>query len=294
MEHRALDDHDHPIEDHDRGLAFDLSRLSRRRSFLVLGGAGLAGLAACAPDESKATTSTTTASASTTTSAGATTTTAAGATTTTAAGSCTVIPAETGGPYPGDGSNGPNVLNQSGVVRNDIRSSFGSASGTAAGVPLTINLKLLSVSAGCTPLVGAAVYLWHCDREGRYSLYSNGVTGENYLRGVQVSDANGDLSFTSIFPGCYSGRWPHIHFEVWASASGAAAGTGKLRTSQLALPKDECDAVYATTGYSQSVGNLAQISLATDNVFSDGASLQTPVVSGSTAAGYTASLTVPV
>lgn len=273
-------DHDHPLEDHDRGLSFDLARLSRRRSLMVLGG-GLAGLAAaCVPDGSGSGTTTTTS--------------AGGVTTTTASGSCTVIPSETGGPYPADGTNGPNVLNQTGVVRQDITSSFGSASGTAAGVPLTINLRLLSVAAGCTPLVGAAVYLWHCDRAGLYSLYSSGVTNQNYLRGVQVSDANGDLSFTSIFPGCYAGRWPHIHFEVWSSAANAAAGTGKLRTSQIALPKATCDAVYATTGYSQSVSNLAGISLASDNVFSDGASLQTPTVSGSTAGGYTATLTVPV
>lgn len=215
-------------------------------------------------------------------------------TTTTASGSCAFIPNETGGPYPADGTNGPNVLNHSGIVRSDIRSSYGSYSGTAEGIPLTINLRVLSVSAGCAPLVGAAVYLWHCDRDGLYSLYSAGATNQNYLRGVQATDSNGDLSFTSIFPGCYTGRWPHVHFEVWFSVANAAAGTGKLRTSQLAFPKSVCDAVHATTGYSQSLTNLSRISLATDNVFRDGVSLQTPTMSGSTTAGYTATLTVPV
>jgi protocatechuate 3,4-dioxygenase beta subunit len=285
-------DNEHELEDHDRGLSFDLSTMSRRRSLMLLGGAGLAGLAglaACTPDTDNGGGTTTTAGPTTT---DATTTTTAGATTTTATGSCTVIPSETGGPYPADGTNGPNVLNQSGIVRSDIRSSFGSYTGTAAGVPLTINLRVLSVAAGCTPLVGAAVYLWHCDRDGKYSLYS--VTNQNYLRGVQATDANGDASFTSIFPACYSGRWPHIHFEVWSSVANAAAGTGKLRTSQLALPKSASDAVFATTGYSQSVTNFAQTSLTTDNVFSDGSSLQTPTMSGSTSTGFTANLTVPV
>lgn len=268
---------DHELEDHDRGLAFDLSRLTRRGSLRLLGGAGLAGLAACTPVIS-----------------GGGTSTSGGSTTTTASGSCTVIPNETGGPYPADGTNGPNVLNQSGIVRSEIRSSFGSYSGTAAGIPLTMNLRVLSVSAGCTPLVGAAVYLWHCDRDGLYSLYSAGATNQNYLRGVQETDSNGDVTFTSIFPGCYSGRWPHVHFEVWSSVANAAAGTGKLRTSQLAFPKATCDAVYATTGYSQSVTNLSRISLATDGVFSDGVSLQTPAMSGSVSSGYTATLTVPV
>jgi protocatechuate 3,4-dioxygenase beta subunit len=227
---------------------------------------------------------------------GATTTTAAGATTTTTTGgaTCTVIPEETGGPYPGDGSNGQNVLNQSGIVRSDIRSSFGASSGTAAGVPLTVKLQVVSTAAGCAPLPGAAVYLWHCDNQGRYSMYSAGVTDQNYLRGVQEADAQGGVTFTTFFPAAYSGRWPHIHFEVYSSVAEAVASGTKLRTSQLAMPEDVCTAVFATADYPGSVANLAQTTLATDNVFSDGWSLQTPTVTGSVADGYVASLTVPV
>src|SRR5262245_60203860 len=106
-------------------------------------------------------------------------------------GSCSEIPEETAGPYPGDGSNGPNVLTTSGVVRQDIRSSFGSYSGTADGVPLTIELAL--VDAACAPLVGYAVYLWHCDRAGQYSLYT--LTTQNYLRGLQQSGSDGKVTF---------------------------------------------------------------------------------------------------
>ena len=186
------------------------------------------------------------------------------------------------------------MLTESGIVRSDITTSFGTASGVAAGVPLTIALKVLDTKNGSAALKGAAVYVWHCDMDGRYSLYSDGVTQENYLRGVQETDGNGAVTFTSIFPAAYSGRWPHIHFEVYSSLDSATKATDKLRTSQLALPEDACKRVYATDGYSASVSNLAQTSLATDNVFSDGYSLQLATVTGDVTNGMTATLNVPV
>ena len=211
----------------------------------------------------------------------------------TGGGSCSArIPEETQGPFPADGSNGPSVLALGGVVRTDIRSSFAGLNGTAAGVPLTIELTIVSVST-CSPLAGRAVYIWHCDRAGGYSLYSQGVTNQNYLRGVQEADASGRVSFTSIFPGCYAGRWPHIHFEVYPSLAAATNVANRTATSQIALPKDACDAVYATTGYSQSVTNLSRVSLASDMVFSDGSALELATVSGSIA-GFTSSLTVAI
>jgi protocatechuate 3,4-dioxygenase beta subunit len=208
-------------------------------------------------------------------------------------GTCSKIPEETAGPFPGDSSNGPTVLNLTGVVRNDIRSSFAGLSGTADGIPLNVVLTIVSVST-CAPLASRAVYLWHCDRAGRYSLYSSGATNQNYLRGVQETDANGRVTFTSIFPACYPGRWPHIHFEVYPSLSGATNVANKVATSQIALPKATCDLVFATAGYEASVSNLAQTSLATDNVFSDGSSLELATVTGSVASGLTATLTVAV
>jgi protocatechuate 3,4-dioxygenase beta subunit len=272
--------HDQEVHDHDRGLSHDLpTLLSRRRALTLLGGAGLAAaLAGCG--------AATTANDS---SAAATTSSAAG---TAAAG--TEIPEETAGPYPGDGSNGVNVLTESGIVRSDITSSFGSASGVAQGVPLTVKLKVLDTGNGSAGLKGAAVYLWHCDRDGRYSLYSEGITQENYLRGVQETGSDGSVQFTSIYPAAYSGRWPHIHFEVYPSLDAATTASGKLRTSQLALPEAPCKLVYATEGYSQSLQNMAQTSLDTDNVFSDGYSLQLATVTGTVADGMTATLNVPV
>ena len=249
-------------DDHDRGLSFDLATLMHRRGMLkLLGGAGLAAMVGCrgvdevaSPAASTAQTSTTTgASARTTATTGAapTTTTPATAPSSVAAAtptSCEPLPSETGGPFPGDGSNGANALNQSGVVRSDIRSSFASASGVAAGVPLTYKLRLLDSAKGCQAISGAAVYIWQCDANGLYSMYSQGAQNENYLRGVQVADAKGVVSFLTSFPGAYPGRWPHVHFEVYADLASATLGRNAIKTSQLALPEATCKAVYAGAG----------------------------------------------
>ena len=214
--------------------------------------------------------------------------------TTPSSSTCTSrIPEETEGPYPADGSNGPTVLSASGVVRSDIRSSFAGMSGTAAGIPLNIVLTIVSAST-CSPLAGAAVYLWHCDREGRYSLYTQGVTNQNYLRGVQEADSSGRVTFQSIYPGCYAGRWPHIHFEVYPTLASATNVRNKTATSQIALPKSANDLVYATSGYEQSVRNAAQITLESDGIFRDGANLELATTTGTVGSGFTATLTVAV
>ena len=110
------------------------------------------------------------------------------------------VPTETAGPYPGDGSNGPDVLDDSGIVRHDIRRSFGSSRTLAKGVPLRVNLTVTDASKDYAPMAGAAVYLWHCDRSGRYSMYSSGVEDENYLRGIAKTDSDGTAWFRTIFP----------------------------------------------------------------------------------------------
>jgi protocatechuate 3,4-dioxygenase beta subunit len=281
---------------YDQGLGFDLHTLLDRRRALSLLGLGVAGaaLAACG--------STTTAAGGTaggtagsSTSGSSTTGASSGATSGTSTGTLTEIPDETAGPYPGDGSNGPDVLAQSGVVRQDITSSFGTSTTKAEGIPMTLELTILDIAAGGGPMAGAAVYVWHCDRAGRYSMYSSGVTAENYLRGVQIADSNGVVRFTSIVPGCYSGRWPHIHFEVYPDQASIADSTKAIATSQVALPKPTCDAAYATAGYEASVGNLARLSLASDNVFgNDGGVHQLGTATGDPTSGYAVRLTVPV
>ena len=136
-------------------------------------------------------------------------------------------------------------------------------------MPLTIRLAIQDLSDGCVPYAGAAVYLWHCDREGRYSMYSQGVEGENYLRGVQEADANGVVTFTSIFPACYQGRWPHIHFEVYPSLDLATDPANAIATSQVAFPADICDEVYAASEYGSSQRTFPQVSLTSDMVFAE-------------------------
>jgi protocatechuate 3,4-dioxygenase beta subunit len=187
------------------------------------------------------------------------------------------------------------VLEQSGIVRSDLRSSFGTASGTAEGVPMTLELTITDMANGNKAFAGTAVYVWHCDREGRYSLYADDLTDENYLRGVQIADTSGKVRFTSIFPACYSGRWPHIHFEVYPDRASIADASKAIATSQVALPKDTCTAVYQQTGYVQSVSNLSRVSLESDNVFGDdSAAHQLGTVTGSVSSGLTVALAVPV
>lgn len=283
------------LEDHDLGLSHDLPRLidrqaernrrmGRRGMLAVFGAAGVAAIAVSCSSDGSPTSSSSSSPAANPPDQGGAVDVAEGE-----------IPEETAGPYPGDGSNGVNVLTESGIVRSDLTTSFGDASGVAEGVPVTVKLRVYDLNGDdVAAMSGAAVYLWHCDRDGNYSMYSDAVQDENYLRGVQETDAEGRVEFTSIFPACYDGRWPHLHFEVYQSLDDATSYSTKLRTSQLALPQDVCETVYATDGYEQSVDNLARVSLDSDMVFADGHSLQLATVTGSVADGYTVSLNIPV
>ena len=298
MSHQHLHAPDE-LHDHDLGLSNDLPKiaergLGRRRMLGIFGGLGVAAVAGCAADLGTSTTTATDSSRPEPPDGGPGGAPPGGESTVEVADN--EIPEETAGPFPGDGSNGPNLLTESGVIRSDITSSFGTGSAVAEGVPLTINLKVLDTNGDdVAPLAGAAVYLWHCDRDGNYSMYSDSVVEENYLRGVQESAADGSLSFTSIFPGAYSGRWPHVHFEVYPSLAEATTASNKMRTSQLALPEDVCLEVYENgEGYEQSLTNVAQTPLESDIVFADGYSLQMAKVTGAVEDGYVATLNVPV
>lgn len=290
--------HHHLLDDHDRGLQHDLEQLAalkqRRRVLgMMLSGSALL-IAGCGGDDSSDSTSTASSSSDSSSSGS----------TSTSSDTCTAVAEETEGPYPSDGSNTvdgqvSNVLSESGVVRSDIRSSFGGSSGVADGVPLTLTLTLLNSNNLCQALSGYAIYLWHCTRDGNYSLYSSSVRDENFLRGVQVADANGQVTFTTIFPGCYSGRYPHIHFEIYPSLSMATLYTNKILTSQIALPRDVCSTVYSgASGYSASVTNLSRVTIDSDGIFGDNTAAQmaamTLAMSGSVADGYASTLTIGV
>ena len=293
-DHRHDHDQDHD-GDHHRGLAADVERLlasaaDRRRSLRwLLAGAASLPLASCGGGGDSGTALAPTTVSGSTPATGS----SSGGT------ACSVIPEETGGPYPADGTNSSNgrVVNAlllSGIVRSDIRASIAGATGVAAGVPLTIRLKMVNVSASCATVAGATVYLWHCDRSGNYSMYSSSISAENYLRGVQAADADGYVTFLTVFPGCYDGRMPHVHFEVYPNLAASTTAANRVKTSQFTFPLATLNEVYTASGYSASVQNLARISYATDNVFSDGTALQMASMSGDLVNGYVAELTVGV
>lgn len=317
MSHHRHEENDH---DHDRGLSHDMGviverLMGRRRALAFLASAGTAvTVAACGGDDSGSTGTSSSSSGSTSsTSTGSTSTTSSSTSSTTSSSSsggssstsCIADPTETNGPYPADGTNSAsgstsNVLTVSGVVRSDIRSSFIGSTTTATGVPLEITLQLVDVSNGCAAIAGAAIYIWHCDAYGRYSLYSSGVTTESYLRGVQVTDSEGKVTFTTIYPACYSGRWPHIHFEVFLDGL-TSASTGRTASliSQLAMPAATNTAVFTgDSRYTASIANYNAITLSSDNVFGDNTSAQisqmTPSLTGTVTSGYTGSALIGI
>jgi protocatechuate 3,4-dioxygenase beta subunit len=192
-------------------------------------------------------------------------------------GSCTVSPTETEGPFP--------THTPSSYVRSDIRDD-------RTGVNFIVTITIKNTNNNCAALANAIVDIWHCDKDGYYSEYggsgmqSINYTGVHFLRGRQTTDANGQVSFTSIFPGWYSGRSTHIHVHVYN-----AAGTSLLVT-QIAFPEGSTSAVATVNGsggvaYGYTKGMTGYTYNASDNVFSDDSSgSEIATVTGSLSAGY--------
>ncbi|MCP5162941.1 MAG: intradiol ring-cleavage dioxygenase [Hahellaceae bacterium] len=202
------------------------------------------------------------------------------ATTTTTSGSCVLIPQETEGPYPLTA-----VLSNSAMVRKDITEGKG-------GVPLTLKIKLVDVNNACQPVTQASIYVWHCDKDGVYSGYAQPGTntvGQTFCRGIQDVDENGEVTFTTIYPGWYSGRITHIHFQVFLFSGSVATAT-----SQIAFPQEVTQAVYNSLLYVAKGQNTSVTSFARDNVFSDGTTYQMATLTGSTSEGYLATLDVGI
>jgi protocatechuate 3,4-dioxygenase beta subunit len=283
-EGRLLDRPDDEVVD--QGAGFDLRTMVGRRGLLGLVGlgAGATILAACTPQSEAVVTTAPSPTGSATSTASASTATFA----------MEEIPQETNGPYPADGTNGVNVLERSGMLRSDIRASLDGGA-TADGIPLTFTFTLSDLANGNAAYAGAAVYVWHCDAQGQYSMYSEAIATETYLRGIQVADAQGRVTFTTIIPGCYRGRWTHIHFEVYPDAASATNVSNQIATSQVAFPKDMLDAVYRDSAYTGSAENLADLgSIDDDNVFSDGYALEMASFVGDASTGYVGTLAVAV
>ena len=246
-----------------------------RKEFLKRGFTSLLGIAAIGPILAACKTATVDA-ASTGTTGGSTST---GSSNGTAAGGCTVTPSETDGPFP--------TKVPASFVRKDIRDG-------RTGVPLSVAITIKNANSSCAALAGATVDIWHCDKDGYYSEYggsgmqSVNLTTVDFLRGRQTTDSTGTAGFTSIFPGWYAGRAPHIHVHVY-SASGKS-----LLVTQMAFAYDTSNTVYTTAqsaGYTKGTQDTTN---ERDNVFSDGYTTELATLSGSVAAGYTLTHTIVV
>lgn len=233
-----------------------------RKEFLKRGFGSLLGIAAinaCKSTDVDPTTSTGTS-------------TSTGSTNGSSSSNCTVTPTETEGPYP--------TKSPSSYVRKDITDG-------KTGVALTVNLTIKNANNSCGALSGALVDIWHCDAGGNYSEYGSYTTA-HFLRGRQATDANGLASYTSIFPGWYSGRAPHIHVHIF-NASGKS-----LLITQIAFPYEITNLVY-TTGQSYGYTKGAQDTTnERDNILSDSLAYEMATLTGSLSAGYTLALTIVV
>jgi protocatechuate 3,4-dioxygenase beta subunit len=197
-------------------------------------------------------------------------------------GTCTEAPTETAGPFP---TKAPSSYVRSNIV--DDRT----------GVPITVKISIVNKNSSCAAISDAIVDIWHCDKDGYYSEYggtgmqSINYTAVHFLRGRQVTDANGLVTFTSIFPGWYSGRATHIHVHVY-NASGTS-----LKITQIAFPEGSSSAVVAVnttaTGYSKGMSGYTYN--ASDNIFSDDtAGVETAAVTGSVSEGCILTQTIAV
>ncbi len=193
-------------------------------------------------------------------------------------GNCTSTPSETEGPFP--------TKTPSSMVKSDIV-------GDRTGVALTVKITITNKNNSCAALANAIVDVWHCDAAGNYSEYggsgmqSTNYTSVHWLRGRQSTDSNGLVTFTTIFPGWYSGRAPHIHVHIYNSSGKS------LLVTQIAFPTDVCNTVYTTASPYSSRGTQ-DTQNSKDNVFSDSLAYEMSVVTGSVAAGYTLTHTINV
>jgi len=239
-----------------------LKKSTRREVLAVLGAGVGAVLAGCGASPTTPTSTTTT-------------TTTGGGTPSTA--SCAVTPSETEGPYPDK----TGMLNNAAFFRRDITEG-------KSGLPLRLTLTVVNVNNSCAVVSGANVEIWQCDAAGHYSEYSQqgfDGSGQTFLRGIQTTDANGQVTFTTIYPGWYAGRATHIHVDVYRSGA-------LVNTTQIAFPESISAAVYATSVYAAKGQNSTTNS--SDNVFSDGTTNELATLTGNTTSGYTATLTIGI
>ena len=191
--------------------------------------------------------------------------------------SCVLIPSETEGPFPLDLT----TVNSSTYFRSDIRES-------QTGVLLHLKMKIFGLN-NCTPMTNVRVNVWHCNKDGIYSGYNNnmnaGDVNATFLRGYQMTNAYGEVEFTTIFPGHYSGRVTHIHFQVYVSSAYKAV-------SQMTWDVATKNALYSAN--STTYNGVDPQSLSSDNVFSDGTTNQIATLTKNSDGSYSSYLEVSV
>jgi protocatechuate 3,4-dioxygenase beta subunit len=190
-----------------------------------------------------------------------------GTTTTSTNASCAVTPTETIGPYP----------SRTDMFRSDVREN-------RQGTPLTLTIKVVNVSSACAAVSGADVEIWHVDAAGDYSQYGS-QTGATFLRGIQTTNAAGEVTFTTIYPGWYQGRATHIHGEVTMA--------GRLvKVTQMAFPESINNMVHTSGVYASRGTN--PMTNQSDGIFSDSLASELITPAGNPSSGYTATFQVGV
>lgn len=196
-------------------------------------------------------------------------------------GDCTSIPEETAGPYPV-----PSSVSTSTLVRSDI------TEGTQTGIPLSLTITIINVDNDCLPVSGLRVDIWHCNIRGYYSAYDDqpGIDGSvdnagtTWLRGIQYTDSNGQVNFTTIYPGWYTPRATHIHVQVFD------ASNNLITTTQMAFP----DAINTTVNTYYATSGTNSFTNTNDMVFSDSYTDQLMTVTGNTTDGYVATKEIAI
>jgi protocatechuate 3,4-dioxygenase beta subunit len=225
-------------------------KVNRREAIAMLGAAGAAFSLGCGQDSptSPSTTSTSTTSGGTN-------------------ATCAVTPTETVGPYP----------SLTDLIRGDIREG-------RSGTTLTLTITVVNTNNNCSPVPNANVEIWQCDAAGNYSQYGT-QTGQTYLRGIQTTNDNGEVTFTTIYPGWYQGRATHIHVEVVRNGS-------SVKVTQIAFPESVNAAVYGTGVYASRGSNPTSNSR--DNIFADSLESELATVTGDPTSGYNATFRIGV
>jgi protocatechuate 3,4-dioxygenase beta subunit len=226
-------------------------KVSRRQAILTIGGAGAAlgfGCGGSSPTSPETTPATTT-------------------TPTTGSSACAVTPSETAGPFP----------SLTDLIRSDIREG-------RSGTTLTLTITVVNSSNNCSPVPNANVEIWQCDAAGNYSQYGS-QTAQTYLRGIQTTNGDGQVTFTTVYPGWYQGRATHIHVEVVRNGVSS-------KVTQIAFPESVNAAVYATGVYASRGSNPT--ANARDGIFADSLDSEVASVSGDATNGYTASFRVGI